>query len=76
MADRVERLDAEDVQFIVGAVREAKAQAAGRVAATPAYMREARAGAEAARERADRIARTLDAAKVVTVVVPESGGEG
>lgn len=77
MADRVVKLERMDVEFIIGALREAKGVAASRVAATPAFMQEARSGAEASRDRADRILRTLDQAKIVTAIVPEkAGGEG
>ena len=73
MADRDVRIECEDIELIVGALREARQKAVERVAATPMYQREARAGTEATRDRLDRIAATLAGARFVVARVPERG---
>jgi hypothetical protein len=68
-------LDGDDLEFVRGSVRAAKLQAANHVAATPRHLAAARSGAEADRDRADRILDLLARARAVFARMPEREDE-
>jgi hypothetical protein len=72
VAERDVRLDREDVEFLCGLLRHARSKAIEAGGALAPFLGDARAGAAADRDRADRIHSALERARLVVARVPET----